>query len=262
VPGLRQDLVVALLRSLPKSLRRQLVPLPEIAAEALARLRPDTRPLTDALAAAVRELTGVVIPPDAWDYDRVPAHLRITFRVHDPHGQTLAEGTDLAALTGQLRPAARASLSAAASEVERRGLRDWTIGTLPRTVDLTREGHPVTAYPALVDAGDRVDVRVFPSQAEQARHHPGGTRRLLRLSLPSPAGYVADRLTSEAKLALLRNPHGSVRALLADCADCAVDALVAEHGGPAWDQGGFAALRERVRAQLDRATLGVVTEVL
>ncbi|HLU32639.1 MAG TPA: ATP-dependent RNA helicase HrpA [Natronosporangium sp.] len=262
VPGLRYELVVALLRSLPKPLRRQLVPLPEVAADALARLEPYARPLTDALATAVRELTGVVIPPDSWNYDRVPAHLRITFRVHDQHGHTLAEGKDLAALAERLRPAARASLSAAASHVERRGLRDWTFDTLPRTVDLTREGHPVTAYPALVDAGDRVDVRVFPDEAEQARHLPAGTRRLLRLTLPSPHGYVSDRLSRDAKLALLRNPHGGVRPLLDDCADCAVDALVDAHGGPVWDRGGFDKLRERVRAELDRATLGVVTEIM
>jgi ATP-dependent helicase HrpA len=186
----------------------------------------------------------------------------MTVRVVGEDGRTLAEGKDPAALREQLRPAARASLSAAASAVERRGLRDWSIGSLPRTVSLSRAGHTVTAYPSLVDNGDTVDVRVFTSEAEQGQHMRAGTRRLLLLTLPSPAGYVSDRLAGEAKLALLRNPHGGVRELLADCAGCAVDALVAEHGGPAWDEAAFAVLRNRVRAQLERATLGVVTEVL
>jgi ATP-dependent helicase HrpA len=277
VPGLRRELVVALIRSLPKPLRRQLVPVPDVAAEVLARLGPfgearepnqhlDQEPLVDALARELRALTGTVIPHDAWAPEKAPEHLRVTFRVTDERDRTLAEGKDLAALRDKLRPAARASLSAAASSVERRGLRDWSIGTLPRTVDLSRGGHPVTAYPALVegagDADGTVDVRVFPTEAEQAQQMRRGTRRLLLLTVPSPATYVSQRLSPEAKLALLHNPHGGVRALLADCAGCAVDALVAEHGGPAWDAPGFAALCDRVRADLDRATLGVVTEVL
>jgi ATP-dependent helicase HrpA len=262
VPGLRQELVVALIRSLPKPVRRQLVPVPDVAAEVLARLRPYQGPLLDALARELRELTGVVVPPDAWATESVPDHLRVTFRVTDERGETLAEGKDLAVLREKLRPVARASLSAAASDVERRGLRDWRIGTLPRRVELSRGGHPVTVFPALVDAGDTVDVVVFPTEAEQAYHMPRGTRRLLLLTIGSPATYVSGRLSDGAKLALLRNPHGRVLALLEDCAGCAIDALVAEHGGPAWDEPGFAALRDRVRADLNRATLGVVTEVL
>jgi ATP-dependent helicase HrpA len=265
VPGLRHELVVALIRSLPKTLRRQLVPVPDVAADALDHMTPFQQPLPEALARVVRELTGAVVPTHAWDLTRVPDHLRMTVRVVGEDGGTLAEGKDPAALRAQLRTAARASLSAAASGVERSGLREWTIGTLPRRVELSRGGHTVTAYPSLVDAGDTggtVDVRVFPTEAEQARHMVAGTRRLLLLAAPSPAGYVAGRLSDGAKLALLHNPHGSVRALLADCAGCAVDALVAEHGGVVWDEAGFSALANRVRGDLNRATLGVVTEIL
>jgi ATP-dependent helicase HrpA len=262
VPGLFPELVVALIRSLPKPVRRQLVPVPQVAAEVLARLVPDHRPLTEALGEAVRAVTGVVVPARAWAPENLPDHLRVTFRVTDERGETLAEGKDLAALRDKLRPTAQASLAAAAAGVERHGLRGWTIGTLPRRVTLSRAGHPVTAYPALVDTGDTVDIRVLATEPAQAHHMPRGTRRLLLLTLPSPAGYVSDRLTEGAKLALLRNPHGGVRALLADCAAAATDALVAGLGGPAWDEAGFAALRQRVAGGLNRATLGVVTDLL
>jgi ATP-dependent helicase HrpA len=262
VPGLRGELVVALLRSLPKTLRRQLVPVPQVAAEALAVMAPFQQPLVDALAAALRTVAGVVVPAGGWVPERLPDHLRVTFRVTDEHGHTLAEGKDLAGLRDKLRPAAEASLAAAATAVERRGLTGWTIGALPQRVELSRAGHPVTAYPALVAAGDRVDVRALPSPAAQAYHMPRGTRALLLLTLPSPAGYVSDRLADRAKLALLRNPHGGIRPLLADCAGAAVDGLVAEDGGPAWDQAGFAALRDRVGGRLNRTTLGVVTDLL
>ncbi|QSB16494.1 ATP-dependent RNA helicase HrpA [Natronosporangium hydrolyticum] len=262
VPGLRHELLVALIRTLPKPVRRQLVPAPQVATELLAMVTPHQQPLAEALSQAARTLTGAVVASEAWSVDQVPDHLRMTIRVTDDAGAVLAEGKDLAALARRLAPAARASLTAAASHVERRGLTDWTIGELPRRVELSRAGHPVTAYPALVDAGDRVDVRVFPTEAEQARHMPAGTRRLLLRALPSPVGYVSDRLAPEAKLALLRNPHGGVRPLLDDCAGCAVDAIVTEHGGPAWDEAAFATLRDQVRGKLNRATLGVVTEIL
>jgi ATP-dependent helicase HrpA len=225
-------------------------------------LPPYQRPLVEALAAALRELTGVVVPADAWAPEKLPDHLRITVRVTGERDRTLAEGKDVAVLRDTLRPAAAASLAAAASSVERSGLRQWTIGTLPRQVELSRAGHPVTAYPALVDAGDAVDVRVLPTEPAQAHHMPRGTRKLLLLNLPSPVGYVSQRLSDPAKLALLQNPHGGVRPLLADCAGAAVDALVAGLGGPAWDQAGFGALRDQVAGGLNRATLGVVTDLL
>jgi ATP-dependent helicase HrpA len=261
VPGPRHDLVVALIRGLPKPLRRQLVPVPEVATEILRQIRPYQERLTDALARAIRELAGVVVPPADWAVEKLPPHLRITFRVTGEDGQVLGEGKDVAELRERLRPAARASL-AVASGVERAGLRDWTFESLPRRLELSRAGHPVTVYPALVDAGDTVDIRVFPTEPEQAYHMPRGTRRLLLLTLPSPVGYVSQRLASGAKLALLPYPYGGVRTLLVDCAAAAVDALVADDGGPAWDRAGFAALRERVRAGLNRATLGVVTDAL
>ena len=262
VPGLRHELVVALIRGLPKPIRRQLVPAPQVATELLAMVTAYQQPLCDALGAAVRQLTGTVVPSQAWRDARLPDHLQMTFRVIGDDGAVLAEGTDLVALRGQLRGAARASLAAAAAELERHDLHGFSIGTLPRQVSLSRAGHQVTGYPALVEVGERVDVRVLPTAAEQAHHMPRGTRRLLLSTLPSPAAYVSGRLSDEAKLALLRNPHGGVKALLADCAGCAVDALVAEHGGPAWDEAGFAVLRRKVGADLNRATLGVVTDVL
>lgn len=263
VPGLRRDLLIAMIRSLPKALRRAFVPVPDVTDEVLAVMSPYAGPLPDELARALSELAGVTVHADDFDLASVPGHLRVTYRVIGEQDQTLAEGKDLTALQARLRQAAAADLSAAASGLERRGLRDWDdLGTLPRQVTLERAGHQLTAYPALADAGNAVDVRVFATPAEQEHHMPRGTRRLLLLACPSPASYVSQRLARDAKLALARNPHGGVRALLEDCAGCAVDALVAEGGGPAWDEAGFTALRQRVRGQLDRATLGVVTEVL
>jgi ATP-dependent helicase HrpA len=155
----------------------------------------------------------------------------------------------------------RAALAAAGDGGERSGLRDWSFGTLPRTVESRRDGRLLRAYPALVDEGDSVAVRMLESEAEQRRAMWRGTRRLLLLQAPSPVRFVLGRLPGGAKLTLSRYPHGSATELFDDCIACAVDALVAGHGGPPWDQEGFARLREAVRARLQAAALEVVGEV-
>jgi ATP-dependent helicase HrpA len=126
-------------------------------------------------------------------------------------------------------------------------------------------GFAVTAYPALVDRGDSVSVRLFETAAEQAVAMWTGTRRLLLLTIPPPVRTVVQRLSNHAKLALGRNPHRGVPDLLDDCVAAALDKLVADAGGPAWDAEGFAALRDKVRPHLVGTvldTVGKVTPVL
>jgi ATP-dependent helicase HrpA len=118
----------------------------------------------------------------------------------------------------------------------------------------------VTVYPSLVDEGDTVAIRVFDLPERQRLEMWKGVRRLLLLNLPSPAKFIQGRLTNPEKLALSRNPHHSAIDLLDDCAACAVDQLMGD-GLTTWDEAGFAALRERVRAGLVDLTLDVVGSV-
>jgi ATP-dependent helicase HrpA len=266
VPGLRLDLVTELIRSLPKPLRRRLVPAPDHAARVVASLRPGADGLLSTLASQLLRETGVQVSPTDFDVEHLPDHLRLTFRVVDDDGREVAAGKDLRALQEQLRERLRATLSSAARGIERSGLRDWgDLGELPRTVSTTRAGHTVTGYPALSDGGDQVSVRVYESPSAQAAAMRAGTRRLVRLTTPSPLAPVVRALDNRTKLALGHNPYGSVPALLDDCADCACDHLVAAAGGPAWDTAGFARLRDAVRADLVPATeqvVGQVTQIL
>ncbi|MFD0788675.1 DUF3418 domain-containing protein, partial [Micromonospora azadirachtae] len=170
---------------------------------------------------------------------KLPAHLRVTFRVLGEDDKPVAEGKDLPALQRQLKTEVRQVVAAAAPDVARTGLREWSIGTLPRTIEQVRAGYAVTAYPALVDEVFTVGVRVFDSASEAEAAHWAGTRRLLRLTVPSPAKFLQGRLSNEAKLALSRNPHGGVQALIEDAAGAAIDKLVTDAGGPAWDAEGF-----------------------
>ncbi|MFC0031551.1 ATP-dependent RNA helicase HrpA [Micromonospora chaiyaphumensis] len=261
VPGLREELVIALIRSLPKAIRRNFVPVPDYARAALAQLPAGEEPLLDALTRQLRRMTGVTVPPDAWDVGKLPPHLRVTFRVLGEDDKPVAEGKDLPALQRELRQEVRQVVAAAAPDVARTGLTGWDIGTLPRTIEQVRAGYAVTAYPALVDEGTTVGVKVFDSPAEQEAAHWAGTRRLLRLTVPSPAKFLQGRLSNEAKLALSRNPHGGVPALIEDAAGAAIDKLMADAGGPAWDADGFTALRERVRADLVDTVVEVMGRV-
>jgi ATP-dependent helicase HrpA len=278
VPGLREELVVALLKSLPKPLRRQLVPVPDYAKAVLAHMTPSghpiadsaggypiagspgDEPLLDALERALAQ-TGVPVRRADWRLDQLPDHLTITFRVHDGEA-TLAQGKDLAALTRRLQPRLQATMSAAGGDLERHGLRSWDVGTLPRTYQHEQAGHLITAYPALVDEGDTVALALLPSEAEQQRAMWEGTRRLLLLAVPRLIKSVQRTLDQRARLVLARNPDGSVEALLADCATCAADALIAACGGPPHDEDGFAALTDRAHTELVGAVRDVIAHVL
>jgi ATP-dependent helicase HrpA len=262
VPGLRFDLVTALLRSLPKTLRRNLVPAPDHARALLDSLsRPDntlTEPLTDAMARKLRASTGVIVPKDAWDLDRVPDHLLMTFLVEDEGGAALAQGKDLEAVKRELQPQVAQTVSHAAANLERAGLRDWSFGVLPDTFLATGESHEVQGYPALVDEGATVALRVLDTRATADRATWLGTRRLLLLTVSPPLAPVVKRLDNPTKLALGHNPHGSVPALLDDCLSAALDDVMAAYGGPPRDADGFGRLRDAVRSALQDTLFEVV----
>ncbi|GAA2290375.1 ATP-dependent RNA helicase HrpA [Streptomyces violaceusniger] len=269
IPGLREDLVTELIRSLPKPVRRHYVPAPNYAKRFLESAVPLQEPLTAALGRELQRMVGVRIEPEDWDLTKVPDHLKITFRVVDERRRKLAEDKDLEALRQRLRPKTRAAISKAfesskeAVGIEQRGgLTRWTVGTLPRTFETRRGGQPVKAYPALVDEGASVAVRLFDTEAEQREAMWRGTRRLILLQLPSnPAKFVQDKLSNQAKLALSSSPHGSVRALFDDCVAAAADRLIAARGGPAWDEESFRKLFDAVRGDIMDATLDTVRKV-
>ena len=265
VPGLRHEAVTALLRSLPKAVRRGVVPAPDRARQALESLPARREPLLPALARELKRVTGTDIHRDDWDPSAVPAHLRMTFRVIDESGQVLGEGKDLAALRSSLAPRVRRTVAVAAAEFERTGLHDWPMDVIPRTFAGEHSGVAVQGFPALVDEGESVGLRVFATPAEQAVAHRQGVRRLLSLTLPSPLASIAREFATETKLLLARSPYDSVAGLLDDCLACGVDSLVDENGGLPWDRVSFTAQRVALRTELPertRAVVDVTTQIL
>jgi ATP-dependent helicase HrpA len=275
IPGLREQMVTELIRSLPKAIRRHYVPAPNYAKAFLDKAVAGPDPLPAVLARELQRMVGVPVAAEDFDLAKVPDHLKITFRVVDERRRKIAEDKDLEALRLKLKPKTREAITRAfdrasadparggeAPTGQRTGLTDWTVGTLQRTFETRRAGQPVKAYPALVDEGATVAVRLFDTEAEQAEAMWRGTRRLILLGVPvNPAKFAADRLSNQQKLALSRNPHGSVQALFEDCATAAADRLIAAHGGPAWDEQGYRKLYDAVRADLVEVTVRAVEQV-
>ncbi|CAL9308309.1 MULTISPECIES: ATP-dependent RNA helicase HrpA [Streptomyces] len=271
IPGLREELVTELIRSLPKPIRRNYVPAPNYAKAFLDKAVPLQEPLTTTMARELRLMVGVPFDADDFDWSKVPDHLKITFRIVDERRRKLAEDKNLEALKLKLKPRARKALSQAAAataerqggeSLERKGLTDWTIGTLTRVFETRRAGQPVKAYPALVDDGDTVSVRLFDTEAEQAEAMWKGTRRLILRNIPvNPAKFASEKLTNAQKLALSANPHGSIQGLFDDCATAAADKLIADFGGPAWDEESYRKLYDKVRAEIVDTTVRTVGQV-
>ncbi len=236
VPGLREELVTALLKSLPKHLRKNVVPAGDWARKLLAALPAlSTGSITEALAREITTLTYVAVTPADFDLDRIPPHLRMTFAVVDERGKQLGASKALSALQASLKPVARASVAkavdaaqpTAADRVERSGLTRWDFDELPRISTTTIGGSTIRAYPALVDDGATVSVRLLSTPEDQALAHPRGVRRLLLHAIPSPLGYVQEHLTTQEKLTLAQSPYRTTGELFDDCLLACIDAVVA-----------------------------------
>jgi ATP-dependent helicase HrpA len=265
IPGLREELVTELIRSLPKPIRRSFVPAPNYAKALLEKLPAREGSLLDGLEREMRRMGARDLDRSDWDLGRLAEHLTMTFRIIDERGRRLDEGKDLVALKEKLKPKLREELSSAADDLERTGLRAWEFGTVAPVYEQHQRGVAMKAYPALVDEGQTVGLKLLDTPEEQADAMRLGVRRLLLLTIPSPVKTMLAALDNKQKLALGTNPYGPVPLLFEDCVACAADYLMDQNGGPAWDAAGFAALREKVRADLaDTAenTLTIVADTL
>ncbi len=268
VPGLREELVTALIRSLPKNLRVNFVPAPNHARDFLARVPAGEEPLLDALERHFRGTTGVVVPREAWDWSKVPEHLRPTFRVVDDAGAEQARGKDLEKLKAPLRARFAEVIAevAADSGLSVTGATDWAFDTIEPSFTQRRAGHEVRAYPAIIDEGETVGLQVFGSEDEQLARHRLGVRRLVlldqqRSGLVKIDHQIANGLTNAEKLALAGSPYPTVAELLADCrAAVAQEAIDARP--PVRTEQEYAALRDAANTELEPRVRAVLADVM
>ncbi|VXB93355.1 ATP-dependent RNA helicase HrpA [Aeromicrobium sp. 9AM] len=257
VPGHRVELVTELIRSLPKALRREFVPAGQFAPRLVEAMDADASDLSEELARQMRLLNGTVVRPEDFDFTALPGHLRVTFRVVE-NGVELSRGKDLRVLRSELATHVRADLTKAARQEERSGLLAWTVGDIDRTISAGQ----VTGYPALVDEGASVALRVLDSPAEQAAAMRRGQARLLSFALATPVPQLGRSLDLRAKLLLSTGPHKDAAAVIEECWLAALEELLVRHGGPAWTEESFDALRETVRAEAYDETERAVRTVL
>lgn len=282
VPGLRDELIQSLLRTLPKVLRRQVVPAAEWAAKIAAELPagPEAgeprEPLAAVVGQAIRRLTFAPVDAADFDLDRVPPHLRVTFRAVDERGRALGASKDLRELQERLaertreavakavtrKPAAvRAGSETRTSDVprpaspalaERGGITTWEWEELPAHLDTRQAGNVIRAYPALLDEKTSVALRLVATAEERDRASRRGIRRLLVLATPTPVAYVQEHLSNEEKLTLAASTYPGTRALLDDCLAACVDAeLRARHpDGLLRTRAEFEAVRDAVAANI------------
>ena len=257
IPGHRAELVGALVRTLPKEVRRQLIPMSETVTAALEVLGPPSGRLVDALAQALYKVSGVPVEPEMFDPSAIPAHLRMNFVVSDDRGTVHDADHDLAAIKRRLAATTRAAIARAAPIEERRGITAWDVGTIPQVVDVPGTGIGTKGYPALLDEETSVSLRVLTNPDLQQRVMHGGVRRLLLLTAGPSAREVLKGLTQPGRLAIAQ-AGWSLEELVRDCAFAAVDAVLQAHGSLPWDEDAFAELQRATRLEAPGRAAGAM----
>ena len=248
VPGLLGEKVAELIRGLPKALRRNFVPAPDFARAFVEAESPRDEHLAKALATFLKRATGVDIAATEFAGVELPAHFRMRYRLHDENGKTLTSGRDLAALRGQWEGQAREAFSRKTDiELTREDVASWDFEEIPAQV---RSGGGLTAFPALVDLGDAVALRVFERADEARAAHREGVVRLLRNALASDAKQARRRLPIGNALALKYAPFGGVEGLREDLLEGGFSDLLERHELDVRTAGTFEALRTQCSREL------------
>ncbi|MBU2871505.1 ATP-dependent RNA helicase HrpA [Colwellia sp. E2M01] len=227
IPALREELAIALIKALPKTLRRNFVPAPNYAQACLAAMPVEQGSLHEALAKQLLRMTGVRLPEDAWQDISLPMHLTMNFQVIDDKGKLLKQGRDLNQLKSELQGKVKATIKQVAEKgIEQADLTQWDFGSLPLGYEKKVANITIKAFPALVDHKNSVAIELFEQEQHAQVAMLKGISRLILLNIPTPLKYLQEKLPNKAKLGLYFNPFGSINDLLQDCIQGACLSLV------------------------------------
>lgn len=204
VAGMLEEKVTAMIRGLPKQIRKQFVPAPDYARACVEAIKPNEEMcLQDALAYQLRRMSGTTIPEAAWENVEIPEHLRMRFEVVDDAGIVIKASRSLQKLRGNVKQQAKAELTRQPTQaIERQGITEWDFGDLEVRHELDMGGMKLHAYPALVDQGKHVDIKLFDNEAEAAYAHQFGVLRLFLLALPADARDIPKQISTIKNLCL------------------------------------------------------------
>ncbi|MGJ8485394.1 ATP-dependent RNA helicase HrpA [Pseudoalteromonas sp. SYSU M81236] len=261
IPAFRHELICALIKSLPKTIRRNFVPAPNYADAVLAAIEPMQGNLIDAISTRLLRMTGVRVEPDAWDLSTLAPHLRLQFEVRDENDKLLARGLNLTKLKAQLQGKVTDTLSKVADKgIEKADLTEWSFGELPSSYVKKQGQYEIKAFPALVDKKDSAAVELFDNEHKAQQAHQQGLRRLVLLNVPSPIKYLQQNLPNKSKLGLYFNPFGKVNDLIDDCIAAAVDSLLTKYGNIRTAES-FEKAKEQIRGELGDTVVEIATQV-
>lgn len=218
VPGLLKDKIQFLIKALPKSLRKHFVPAPDYAEACASVLVPTDKPFIEAVIQQLLRLSGVQLKPSDWEGLEWPPHLLMHFEILDDAGKKIDSGRNLRELQQRLSGVTRQTLSVAApaSQWERTGLIDWDFAELPTAVQLKQSGMSLTGYPALIDQGQSVDIKLLESPERAQSESQGGMLRLFMLQCRDKIKYLRKNLPNYQQLVLLYTTIGGGETLIDD----------------------------------------------
>ncbi len=208
VPGMLRDKCINLVKSLPKSLRRNFVPVPDVVDKALSAMTPDNKPLTDVLGLQLKRQTGVDVGVDAWVDAQVDNYYRFNIKVVDDKGKVVASGRDLQPLREKYRVQVQQNIQSAATNIERDNITQWDFD-LPQAIQLQRNGISIRAYPALVDKNTSVALQVLDNPLQALFLSQRGLSRLMSLQLNQTVKYLQKELLKGQEIALTLAGIGS-----------------------------------------------------
>ncbi|MCG7449029.1 ATP-dependent RNA helicase HrpA [Corynebacterium kefirresidentii] len=253
VPGLRLELVTELIRSLPKALRRTVVPAPEFAERAIDRLVPYEGTITQQLADVLRELGGQGINATDFQPSKLPMHLRMNYGAIDKRGKIVDSDRDLAALIRRQSGHIKSSVSRVSRTAESTAVSEWTedtLGAIDDTVTTNVDGHEVTAYPALVATKDGVELKVHPTKAAADAAMVTTTLTLLMRDIAVNTAQMVKGLPLQQRVAVDSYPHGGADGLVNDARVAAIRDLMLEAGGPVRTPSAFQKLKDTIKPQV------------
>jgi ATP-dependent helicase HrpA len=251
IPALRLELIIAFIKGLPKSLRRNFVPAPNYAEACLAAMSEYELPLVVALEKQLLRMTGVRLPEESFNNRELPVHLQMNYKVVDEKGKVLNQGRDLEILKDSLQGKVKASIKKVADKgIEREKIIAWDFNQLPIGYEKKVANITIKAFPALVDKNKSVAIELFEQESLAKQAMLTGVSRLVLLNIPSPIKYLQEKLPNKAKLGLYFNQFGSVAELLEDCIVAASHYLVNSYGELPRNQQAFDACKDHVRAEL------------
>lgn len=256
VPGLRSELAAEMIRTLPKALRKTVVPAPDFAQRALEVMPEDVNtdiPFTEALADALRSVGGRGINATDFNPQALPPHLQVTYAAIDRRGKIVDHDKDLAALKRRQAGKIKSSVSKAGRQSESESVKKWTsdsLGAVPETVTTTIDGNEVDAYPALEATKDGVKVTVHPTKAAADASMVTATLTLLLREISVNAQQMTKGLPLRHKVAVDRYPHGGANGLVEDARVAVIRDLMMSHGGPVRTPEEFDALLAEIKPQV------------